>query len=199
MVVNRMGRDWVWPDYDTQLIRVFDYVRDLDTALKVSGRQTAVQAGGAAGLWPWYLSQYFRDVITFEPEPRNFECLIQNAPDVEAHMAALGAVEGEAGIRIGEHENAGTWHIAGAGSVRVMTIDSLSLRDCDLIVLDVEGGELRALKGAAETIERLHPVIMLEEKQLAHMKHDAAAARNFLCSTFGYREYARVHRDVILC
>lgn len=199
MVVNRMGRDWDWPDYDTQLIRVFDYVTDLDAAIQYAKRGTAVQAGGAVGVWPWYLSKVFDRVITFEPEPENYRCLTENAGGVEAHRAALGASTGRASVAIGENANAGTWHLVGGNDVPVMTIDSLLLDDCDLIVLDVEGSELDALKGAELTIERFHPVVMLEQKSLPHMKGSATAASDYLCREFGYKVTASVHRDLILC
>jgi hypothetical protein len=42
----------------------------------------------------------------------------------------------------------------------------MGLVDVDFIQLDIEGFELRALKGAAETITRSHPVIMVEQKGL---------------------------------
>ena len=81
----------------------------------------------------------------------------------------------------------------------VMTIDDLKLNCCDLIVLDVEGSELDALKGAKSTIERFHPVVMLEQKSLPHMNGAATAASDYLCKTFGYFVAGSVHRDIILC
>jgi hypothetical protein len=45
-------------------------------------------------------------------------------------------------------------------------------RDVDLIILDVEGCELRTLMGAGRTIERCKPVIMVEEwGHLAGQRH----------------------------
>jgi hypothetical protein len=46
--------------------------------------------------------------------------------------------------------------------VAMVAIDSMRLTRCDLIKLDVEGMELDALAGAAETIAALHPVLFVE-------------------------------------
>ena len=43
-----------------------------------------------------------------------------------------------------------------------ITIDSLQLRSCDLIKLDVEGWENRALEGGMQTIARFRPVLFFE-------------------------------------
>lgn len=45
----------------------------------------------------------------------------------------------------------------------LMTIDSLGLEDVSVIQLDVEGFELEALRGAAQSIETCHPTILVED------------------------------------
>lgn len=199
MVINRMGRDWSWPDFDTQLIRVFDQVCDVEEALEISGRRTVIQAGGAVGVWPWYLSQRFEQVVTFEPNEVNFHHLQQNAPDVIAYHGALGKEAGSVSLTNGEKDNAGTWYVSGEGQIPMTTIDSFGFSDVDLICLDVEGHELAALEGAANTLDRCRPVVMLEEKPLPHMRRgEHTKAREFL-ESLGYRVHAHIHRDVILC
>lgn len=47
-------------------------------------------------------------------------------------------------------------------AVRLLTIDSLTLKRLDFLKLDVEGMELEALAGASETIQRCKPVLMIE-------------------------------------
>ena len=46
-------------------------------------------------------------------------------------------------------------------NIRAAAFDSIIDGDCDLLHIDVEGSELRALKGAMETISRCQPDIML--------------------------------------
>jgi FkbM family methyltransferase len=136
-----------------------------------------VQAGARVGLWPRQLAGLFGRVLAFEPDPINFECALANLagwPQVELELAALGrryrfAYLVPSDLSSGEH------YILPAptspnpkGSVRVEmpTIDELELDACDAIFLDVEGYEIEALAGAVETLDRLHPTLVLEENAL---------------------------------
>lgn len=51
---------------------------------------------------------------------------------------------------------------AGGEAVRMITVDSLHLDQCDYIKIDVEGAEPLVLEGAIETIRRHKPVILFE-------------------------------------
>lgn len=145
-------------------------LRHLRAVVKgVKPRRVVVQAGGCLGVWPKYLALSFAQVITFEPDGRNFKALTQNVdePNVTSIQAALGAEAGTIGLsrmrRDGKPWNhAGIVHVSGSGSVRLMTIDSLALPVCDLIYLDIEGYELHALKGAVATLIRCRPTVVVE-------------------------------------
>lgn len=191
---------FVWPDSDVHCRKVvFSSVSDMEPALRLTnGRAVALQAGGNCGVWPAWLAERFEKVVTFEPDPVNFDCLVQNVPEnVTAYRAALGEKRGRAGL-VTDPRNVGAHHIGGSGYVQIRTVDSLGLTACDFIALDVEGYELPALIGAVETIRQFRPVIQIEDKGLSdrygYAKGDAPAwLRNL-----GYRVRARVARDVIL-
>ena len=143
----------------------------LDTVLRyVPGRTLAVQAGGNLGLWPKRLAVDFDRVLTFEPFPSNYAKLCHNAPEpnIYAEMVALGdTTEGVAldsqTRRDGRRKvNSGTVYVCGPGSTPCRRLDDLSLDVCDLLCLDVEGYELHALRGAAETLGRCRPVVTVE-------------------------------------
>jgi FkbM family methyltransferase len=53
--------------------------------------------------------------------------------------------------------------------INAITIDSLGLPKVDFIKLDIEGGELNALKGSINTIINFQPIITFE--YLAHLGH----------------------------
>jgi len=196
---------WQWPAGDKKLVQVFEHVSDLDTVMKyVQDTSVCVQAGGACGLWPYRLAQLFEEVYTFEPQPENFACLLANTEDFDnivAYHAPLTNDHQTYSIHndIVERENWGAGYVVkDPKGLEAMRIDELDLESCGLIQLDVEGYELQALMGAAETIYAHDPVIVLEEKPLNHMAGDPARARKWLENEFGYKLVESIHRDVIL-
>jgi FkbM family methyltransferase len=202
----------LWPGYDEKCAAVvFKMASDLDVILKlVPGRHTVVQAGGNCGVWPRALAPLFERVVTFEPDKRNYECLMHNTrefPNVVAFNYALGDVAGWGTMETPDHEtdNCGALQFVPSitdsadGRVPMMRVDALGLDKCDLLYLDIEGFEIPAINGAAETIAKTRPVIALEDKGLSqrygYAKGDVV---NLLEDKFAYRVVQRIHRDVIL-
>lgn len=119
-------------------------------------------------------------VVSFEPSPREFARLQANlaAGDftwVIAHQAAIADTEGEVTLRLAEPGHAGHNTIGSAfayegvavaelAQVRATTLDAAlaGLDRCELIKLDIEGAELRALRGGAAALARLRPALILE-------------------------------------
>lgn len=188
-----------WPDYDHNPVRCKQFVDDGLAAIDVAVSQirgplrTCVQAGGHAGFWPKRLAELFRDVWTFEPEPLLFQCLELNcrAENVHAFRCGLGAKPGTAPFL--PHVSAGSWRVdpKGTTSIPITTVDGFALRDVDAIFLDIEGYEVQALEGAAETVRRWHPLILCEL-----LPRSADAIRAWLAA-HDYQEVARFGRDGI--
>ena len=65
---------------------------------------------------------------------------------------------------------------------KCITIDSLGLKELDFIKIDVEGAEFEVLAGAAETIKKLHPVIILETWNTKRNKINLVK----YCNEYGY-------------
>lgn len=124
--------------------------------------ELAIQAGGCVGAWPKYLRTKFRRVMTFEPSPENWELMKKNLSgvDVEIFNAALGEKSGFCGI-LENPKNCGDDRTTPDGGIRLVAIDDLNV-DPDLIYLDVQGDEIRALKGASETLKRCRPIVGIE-------------------------------------
>ena len=191
-----------WPTRDTECRKaVFSETAKLDKALGyVATRQVCVQAGGNCGVFPKHLSPLFRVVYTFEPHPENFHCLAHNVPEsnVVKIQAALGEQHGMIHLELTEREktNYGAFYMRDGGDIPVLLVDDLHLDACDLLVLDIEGAELQALRGAAHTIRKFRPVILLEEKGLSSRYGERPVER--WCSQQGYRVVERMLRDIIL-
>lgn len=138
-----------------------------DAYLKASReRNVVVQAGGNCGLYPRLFSKYFKTVYTFEPDPLNFHCLVNNcqSDNIIKINGALGATNELVRVQRAGMGNVGCHTVKNDGEVFVpqFTIDQLNLNQCDFIQLDVEGYEIHILRGAIKTIERFHPGISCE-------------------------------------
>lgn len=172
---------WVWPIADERGWPVIReeaaHIGEILAHVPADRRHLAVQAGGNCGLMPRALADEFVCVITFEPDPLNFRCLRANVPDFNVHkvMAALGDQATEIAL-MGAPDNCGVRRLMTASERALYTTDTDSFRapvvvlddflggehGIDFLWLDIEGYELHALRGAAETIARCKPVVVLE-------------------------------------
>lgn len=197
--IKRNGFWWPKRDKECRSV-VFNTAGDMLTAIaKCRNKRLVVQAGGNCGVWPAWLAGVFDSVVTFEPHPENFHCLLANVPaNVIPCQAALDEKHGSISMS-GDPKNCGAYQVEHSGSgIPSVTIDSFDLTP-DYIVLDIEGLELKALKGAAETLARAQPVIQLEDKGLSE-KYGTGKGEvvDYLIQEFGYKVEAEIHRDVIL-
>lgn len=161
-------------------------------------RRTVIQAGGNLGLYPTLLSSRFEHVITFEPDPDNFEILHKNIEhhklaNVIAINSALGEANRETAMVKGPADNVGMHRIDDAGPTKVpmLALDSIfdEFKDhIDLIWLDIELYEFPALKGAMKTIDQFKPVVMVE---------NANNGIAWLLAEHGYRETRVSKMDTI--
>ena len=119
-------------------------------------------------------------VLAFEPSPREFARLSANVAagdliQVEIHQAALAEAPGTVTLRLAEPGHAGHNTIGSAfayadvvvaalHAVPATTLDAAlaGLARCDLVKMDIEGAELRALRGGAVALARLRPALILE-------------------------------------
>ena len=133
----------------------------------VKNFKVVIQAGGNQGMYPRLLSDMFESVYTFEPDPLNFHCLVNNCQrdNVYKFNAALGAEHAMIRVNRNVPDNTGMNTVTEDSSAHVfqMKIDDLScLNNCDLIWLDIEGYEYNAIRGGIELIKKFKPTVMLE-------------------------------------
>jgi FkbM family methyltransferase len=152
------------------------------------GRTAVIQAGGNLGLYAKRLARDFQTVYSFEPDPELFRLMQVNAPEANIlrYQAALGDERRLVGTsrirRDGKPNNhEGITHIAGEGNIPTLRIDDLGLATCELMVLDLEGWELFALRGARETLARCRPVVSVEiNKSIGFVGFDGDDVRQVL-------------------
>jgi FkbM family methyltransferase len=154
---------------------------------------TALDVGAYIGLVSTYLARKFARVISFEAVPSTFGLLARNTaelPNVTPMNVAVGRETGELFFShypkhgqlshvSGSNDHPGTVRI---GPVPVATIDSLNLDEVSFIKIDVEGHELPVVQGAAKTILRCRPLIMIEQagNEEKHFERPRDEASRFL-------------------
>lgn len=141
-------------------------------------------------------------VIAFEPDPVNASRCVGNAAlnnfsNLKIETLALGDADGQASMEVRTPANLGGNRIsAGSGTtpVTVKRMDHVAsvqqLRRVDLIKIDVEGYELKVLKGAEETLKRCRPKLFIEidDENLRDQGDSARAVITYLRS-LGYTSF----------
>ena len=169
-----------WPDHEA---KIRQWVKKFDCV---------VQAGGNLGVYPYLLTEMFSRIYTFEPDPLNFFCLVNNTQcdNIVKIQAALGAEHVMVSVNRNLDWNVGmhTVKFDQEGLIPQLMVDDLNLKECDLIWFDIEGYEHQALMGARQTIIKHKPIVMIERGD--------SICSNFL-SEFGYREVDKSLSDTI--
>jgi FkbM family methyltransferase len=112
-------------------------------------------------------------VVAFEPHPLNHRLLLHNLEQNHLrHVVAenLGLADAAATLTGTSRPGVGNWSLASHGEyrfeVKLVRLDDYwrdhPLPRLDLMKIDVEGAEVRMLRGARQTIERFHPLIVFE-------------------------------------
>lgn len=213
LLPNKKGKPfWDRYQYD-RLEAAIPHAKHLDVAVDV---------GAHVGLITRRLAATFREVHAFEPSPVAYECLVANTShlkNVRTYNVAVGDVAGEIGIEDVVNNTGNRQVIPSGTGTRIVTLDeALPALWCDLIKIDVQGYELRVLKGAQRVLAAYSPVLIVEvepdgkltkqfdpgEKTLAWLKKQGAETVSVLDADhvmkFGddgarpYRKYA-AHGD----
>jgi FkbM family methyltransferase len=148
--------------------------------------RVALDVGCRVGEFTRYLHRDFQHVFSFDPNLwPNFRYNV-DLSKVTHFCCALGDELGETLMFGGTH----TEQSGGKKKVApVYTIDSFEFEIVDYIKIDVEGFEKKVLLGAAATIERCNPVIVIEQNHVVLDGDQQYSAKVYL-EDIGYRQVA---------
>jgi FkbM family methyltransferase len=131
-------------------------------------------------------------VIAFEPNPDVAGFMKRNLAQLpissNAITKAVSCCKGTGRLEVPTYDNSdyARFLVPGDGPLEVVTIDSLGARGGDVAIkLDVEGGELEVLKGAAETIASARKCVITVEanpRVAVRTKRDPVECLRFLQS-----------------
>ena len=198
----KLVEGWFVPHFDEVCIAaLINELPDLKQSYAfINQFRTVIQAGGNIGVFPATMAQQFERVITVEPDTVNYQALSLNVAEyknINHQQAAFGDKEGMASVDQIQPDNIGAHQIKPGNDVKVLTIDSFNVDDCDFIQLDIEGSEHQALLGAEQTIKKTYPVITLELKGLGSRYGFSNEDTIDLLAGWGYKIVGRINRDVI--
>jgi FkbM family methyltransferase len=175
-------------------IQLTDWVRQ-----NVRSGWTVIDGGANIGYYTVLFSRCVGDsgrVIAFEPDPTNFEYLTRNlrtnhCDNVEACQAALSNLSGSAGFRPDPFRAEGRLVSDAHGdrksiTVRTVRFDefvaSRQLESVDLVKLDLEGGEIRALEGMRTTLGSSRNPLLVVECSPAALRRSGVSPADLLRS-----------------
>ena len=159
-----------------------------------------IQAGGNCGLTLIPFMDTFDQIYTFEPDPLNFYCLVNNLPKKNVYKIQGCLGEDNRMVDIvnpATNNDVGAFHINSlGGAIPKFKIDDLQLEQCDLIMLDIEGYEYNALMGGIQTIAKYRPVVCVECYWLPRF---GASTQHIdtLLARFGYKYVESYFQDRI--
>ena len=159
------------PGFEPQMVKLFECL--------VSKNDHALDVGANIGCTSILFGELCKRVYSFEPSPTTFGFLGKNVAssgltNIEIHNYALGAETGESTITFSPNDRSGAFisnltkaaagHTTEKIRIRRMddVVDELSVRPVDFIKIDVEGFEKHVIDGAAKTIDRFKPIVVLE-------------------------------------
>ena len=105
-------------------------------------------------------------VFAFEPQPVPFACLVHNMEPYQQVIPWNRPLSDDREpLFIQEAMNIGASYLApsGLGTITIpLTLDSMKLERLDYMKIDVEGMELKVLRGAEQTLKRCRPLLFVE-------------------------------------
>ena len=213
----RKVHDWFLPDYDQHYEEWMKTNNEVayqrlqrEYALKqVKHFRTAIDIGGNIGFWSRDFCDRFENVIIFEPDASNIECLEANLSDKQnyvLHKVGLGSKEetktfykslttsgGHSFFRDQVFEKE-----VEESQLKIKRLDDYGYKDVGLIKIDTQGSEYDILLGGEQTLINNDAVlnIEIEHKNEGHKKR-ATEIIDFL-SSVGYKEYGRSRKKEVV-
>lgn len=145
----------------------------------IARTETAIDIGANIGLYTYALSKRFNRVYSFEINDGITDLISKYNPgNIELIHCGLSSAAGPArfyipiarGLTLTGWASLNRDNLSGAEKliekdVELKRLDDFAIADAGFIKIDVEGHEVEVLKGAAETIQRSRPVVLVELKK----------------------------------
>ena len=138
-------------------------------------QRVIIDIGANLGNHAIYFANFleYKEILCFEPVPDNFKLLELNVTYPKTKIFPIALSDKKTTLKMTPNRrNMGASMVEENGTldVEAITLDSLNLKDVTLLKIDVERHEPFVLAGAKETIDRCHPLILIEDRYLRYAK-----------------------------
>ena len=177
-------------------------------------RGTAIDVGAHVGLWSMWLTKWFDQVRAFEPCPAFWDLFELNVDMARCDLSRFGLGDTQKKVSIAVPlESTGATHVIGRSSDNakfdpdgpmeqfdawVTGLDAIWRQSVDFIKIDAEGWEPKIIRGAAATIKRYKPNLVVECKgnDMAYGERPEAAVK--LLESWGMKPLEVISGDWIM-
>lgn len=176
---------------------------------QVKNFNTAIDIGGNIGFWSRDFCDRFDNVIIFEPDASNIECLEANLSGKEnydLHRVGLGSKQetktfykslttsgGHSFFRDQVFEEQ-----VEESQLEIKRLDDYGIQNVGLIKIDTQGSEYDILLGGRETLEKNNAVLNIEIEHKSKQQKIQGEKIIALLNSMGYREYGRSRKKEVV-
>jgi FkbM family methyltransferase len=202
LLLHRLTWDRAWIEPRRLPYKAMYFFTD---ALDVGAGETLVDGGAFDGDTVLYFAERtagrYRAIHAFEVDPANVDALRRRTADIpRVAIHPLGLWECSAALHLSSGGAASSVGDGGGVEVPVRALDALDLGPVTFIKLDIEGAEIPALRGAADTIRRHKPKLSLA---VYHKPDDLAAVQDAITAIrpdyrFRLRHHSPIFHDTVL-
>ena len=170
---------------------------------------TAIDIGGNIGFWSRDFCDKFDNVIIFEPDASNIECLeanLSNKENYTLHRVGLGSTEeiktfykslttsgGHSFFRDEVFEKE-----VEENQLQIKRLDDYEIQDVGLIKIDTQGSEYDILLGGRETLLNNDCVLNIEIEHKNEAQRKKGKEIISLLNSLGYREFGRSRKKEVV-
>jgi len=213
----RKVHDWFLPDYDqhyeewmkTNNEVTYQRLQREYALHQVKNFNTAIDIGGNIGFWSRDFCDRFENVIIFEPDASNIECLEANLSDKQnyvLHKVGLGSKEetktfykslttsgGHSFFRDQVFEKE-----VEESQLQIKRLDDYGYKDVGLIKIDTQGSEYDILLGAEQTLIENDCVLNVEIEHKNEAQRIKGKQIISYLDQLGYREFGRSRKKEVV-
>lgn len=213
----RKAHDWFLPDYDkhyqewmeTNNEKTYQRLQREYALKQVKDFRTAIDIGGNIGFWSRDFCDRFDNVVIFEPDASNIECLevnLSGKENYDLHRVGLGSKRETKTFYKSLTTSGGHSFFRDQvfeaeveeSQLEIMRLDDYGIQNVGLIKIDTQGSEYDILLGGRETLLNNDCVLNIEIEHKNEKQREKGKEIISLLDSLGYREFGRSRKKEVV-